>query len=92
MQTLQVQAYSLIDFIIEYEKGRAEGFTMSTDSGYAPVEIAGFYVCTMVKAEEPVEEKKAEAQEPVVPAQPDGETQEESEEPTAAKRGRKPKA
>ena len=86
MQTKQVQAYSLINFLQDYDQAKAEGFVMSTDSGFAPVEIAGFYVTTMVKPDQK-ESVVQEAQE-VVPES----SEEDKPDVTEVKRGRKPKA
>ena len=102
MQTLQVQEYSLINFLQAYDKAKAEGFVMSTESGYAPVEIGGFYFTVMIKPEssdsvvqEPVLETAQEETQP----EPDGSDvddepsdEEDKETPAPAKRGRKPKA
>lgn len=99
MKTKQLQVYSLVDFLTAYEAAYEEGFRMSTESGLAPIEIAGYYVATLVQAEEG-EESPADTQEGDQDSEESSEPEPTSEESPAeseaekpvVKRGRKPKA
>jgi hypothetical protein len=95
MQTKQIQVYSLIDFLLAFQAAYEEGFRVSTESGFAPVEIAGYYVATLCKGEAGKPPVLAQEPEPVAEVQPDPAKQEDEDgddESQPVKRSRKPKA
>jgi hypothetical protein len=91
MQTKQLQVYSLVDFLLAYEAAYEEGFRVSTENGFAPVEIAGYYVATLCKGAPGEPPVPAQEPEPA-PASQEDEGEDSGDETPAVKRGRKPKA
>ena len=52
MKTKQIEAYGVADYTEQLYQGFKEGFKPDLETNaFAPVDIAGFFVCTLVKAE-----------------------------------------
>lgn len=68
---LQIQEYSLIDFLQEVQKYVIDGYRIDfvTNEGY-PQQYGSVYICQMIPQKEPVVEAPAEETEVTTPTKP----------------------